>query len=49
MDQNKRRQILDTVDKLKVTDIRDGRDWVGLHHVGTAIPRFGRCTVRKQV
>lgn len=40
MDQDKRKQILDTVSKLRVTDIRDGMDWVGLHHVGTVDPEI---------
>jgi 4-hydroxy-4-methyl-2-oxoglutarate aldolase len=33
MDDNRRAQILDTVAKLRVTNIRDGMDWVGLHYV----------------
>ena len=33
-------EILDTVAKLRVTDIRDGMDWVGLHHVGTVDPEI---------
>ncbi|MEQ9635915.1 MAG: RraA family protein [Devosia marina] len=40
MDANKRKEILDTVAKLRVTDIRDGMDWVGLHHVGTVDPEI---------
>jgi len=35
MDNQKRQAILDTVANLRVTDIRDGMDWVGLHHVGS--------------
>jgi len=35
---DRKREILDTVSKLRVTDIRDGLDWVGLHHVGTVDP-----------
>jgi hypothetical protein len=33
-------EILDTVSKLRVTDIRDGLDWVGLHHTGTVSPEI---------
>jgi regulator of RNase E activity RraA len=40
MDAQKRQQILETVAKLRVTDIRDGMDWVGLHHVGTVDPEI---------
>lgn len=40
MDKAKRKEILDTVAKLRVTDIRDGMDWVGLHHVGTVDPEI---------
>src|SRR5262245_39160991 len=40
MDKKKRREILDTVAKLRVTDIRDGMDWVGLHRVGTVDPEI---------
>ncbi len=40
MDSKKRKEILDTVSKLRVTDIRDGMDWVGLHHVGTVDPEI---------
>ena len=36
----KRQEILDTVAKLRVTDIRDGMDWVGLHRVGTVDPEI---------
>lgn len=35
-----RTQVLDTVSKLRVTDIRDGMDWVGLHHFGTVSPEI---------
>lgn len=35
-----RKQVLDTVAKLRVTDIRDGMDWVGLHHFGTVSPEI---------
>lgn len=38
MDATKRKEILETVKHLRVTDIRDGMDWVGLHHVGTVDP-----------
>jgi 4-hydroxy-4-methyl-2-oxoglutarate aldolase len=40
MDARKRKEILETVAKLRVTDIRDGMDWVGLHHVGTVDPEI---------
>lgn len=40
MDKAKRKSILDTVSKLRVTDIRDGMDWMGLHHVGTVDPEI---------
>lgn len=40
MDKAKRTQILETVAKLRVTDIRDGMDWVGLHHSGTVDPEI---------
>lgn len=35
---DRKKEILDTVSKLRVTDIRDGLDWVGLHHFGTVNP-----------
>ncbi|MFE5705131.1 RraA family protein [Rhodococcus koreensis] len=34
----RQKEILDTVSKLRVTDIRDGLDWIGLHHTGTVSP-----------
>lgn len=40
MDKSRRAEILDTVSKLRVTDIRDGRDWIGLHHKGTVDPEI---------
>jgi Demethylmenaquinone methyltransferase len=40
MDQAKRKEILRTVANLRVTDIRDGMDWIGLHHVGTVDPEI---------
>ena len=40
MDAAKRKQVLDTVAQLRVTDIRDGMDWMGLHHVGTVDPEI---------
>ena len=40
MDDSRRAQILDTVAKLRVTDIRDGMDWVGLHYQGTVSPEI---------
>ena len=33
-----RREILSKVKNLRVTDMRDGMDWVGLHHFGTVSP-----------
>jgi 4-hydroxy-4-methyl-2-oxoglutarate aldolase len=36
----RRAEILDTVSKLRVTDIRDGLDWIGLHHFGTVSPEI---------
>ncbi|MEU6647590.1 RraA family protein [Saccharomonospora sp. NPDC046836] len=36
----KQRETLETAAKLRVTDIRDGMDWVGLHHVGSLPPEF---------
>jgi len=38
LDRQRKKEILDTVSKLRVTDIRDGMDWVGLHHFGTVSP-----------
>jgi 4-hydroxy-4-methyl-2-oxoglutarate aldolase len=38
MSDARRAEILDTVAKLRVTDIRDGMDWIGLHHQGTVSP-----------
>lgn len=40
MDKARRKEILDIVAKLRVTDIRDGMDWVGLHHKGTVDPEI---------
>lgn len=40
LDAARKQQILDTVAKLRVTDIRDGLDWVGLHHFGTVSPEI---------
>jgi regulator of RNase E activity RraA len=37
---SRKQEILDTVAKLRVTDIRDGLDWVGLHHTGTVSPEI---------
>lgn len=36
----RKKDILDTVAKLRVTDIRDGLDWVGLHGTGTISPEI---------
>ncbi len=38
MTPERRKEILDIVAKLRVTDIRDGLDWIGLHHTGTVSP-----------
>lgn len=38
LDNQRKKEVLDTVAKLRVTDIRDGLDWVGLHHTGTVSP-----------
>jgi 4-hydroxy-4-methyl-2-oxoglutarate aldolase len=38
LDSARKKEILETVSKLRVTDIRDGMDWVGLHHFGTVSP-----------
>lgn len=40
MNVDRRKDILDTVARLRVTDIRDGMDWVGLHHQGTVSPEI---------
>lgn len=40
LDAARKKEILDTVSKLRVTDIRDGLDWVGLHHFGTVSPEI---------
>lgn len=40
MDDQKRAHTLETVTKLRVTDVRDGMDWVGLHHQGTVSPEI---------
>ena len=42
VDDSRRAQILETVSHLRVTDIRDGMDWVGLHYQGTVSPESGR-------
>ncbi|GAA0998585.1 RraA family protein [Subtercola frigoramans] len=36
----RKKEILDIASKLRVTDIRDGLDWVGLHHFGTISPEI---------
>ncbi|MGO2749567.1 MAG: RraA family protein [Pseudoclavibacter sp.] len=38
--EDRKKEILAIVSKLRVTDIRDGMDWVGLHHVGTVEPEI---------
>ena len=40
MDKAKREEILNIVAKLRVTDIRDGLDWIGLHHTGSVDPEI---------
>ena len=40
LDSGRKKEILDIVSKLRVTDIRDGLDWVGLHHFGTVSPEI---------
>jgi 4-hydroxy-4-methyl-2-oxoglutarate aldolase len=34
----RKKEILETVSNLRVTDIRDGLDWMGYHHFGTVSP-----------
>jgi 4-hydroxy-4-methyl-2-oxoglutarate aldolase len=34
----RKKEILETVSHLRVTDIRDGLDWMGYHHFGTVSP-----------
>ncbi|RKN10950.1 RraA family protein [Streptomyces radicis] len=36
----RKKEILDTVAKLRVTDVRDGLDWVGRHNIGTVSPEI---------
>jgi 4-hydroxy-4-methyl-2-oxoglutarate aldolase len=36
----RKNEILETVSHLRVTDIRDGLDWMGHHHVGTVSPEI---------
>jgi 4-hydroxy-4-methyl-2-oxoglutarate aldolase len=40
VNKTRRAEILNTVSKLRVTDIRDGLDWVGLHSRGTVSPEI---------
>jgi regulator of RNase E activity RraA len=40
LDNARKKEILETVKHLRVTDIRDGMDWVGLHHFGTVSPEI---------
>ena len=35
---DRKKEILETVSHLRVTDVRDGMDWVGRHHFGTVSP-----------
>ena len=36
----RKKEILETVKHLRVTDIRDGLDWMGRHHFGTVSPEI---------
>lgn len=36
----RKKEILDVVHHLRVTDMRDGLDWMGYHHVGTVSPEI---------
>ena len=36
----RKKEILETVSHLRVTDVRDGMDWVGRHHFGTVSPEI---------
>ena len=36
----RKKEILETVAKLRVTDVRDGMDWVGRHNFGTVSPEI---------
>lgn len=36
----RKKEILEIVSHLRVTDIRDGLDWLGYHHVGTVSPEI---------
>jgi len=36
----RKKEILETVSHLRVTDIRDGLDWMGYHHTGTVSPEI---------
>lgn len=36
----RKKEILETVKHLRVTDIRDGMDWMGHHHFGTVSPEI---------
>lgn len=40
LDNTRKKEVLETVKHLRVTDIRDGLDWVGLHHFGTVSPEI---------
>jgi hypothetical protein len=40
VDEMRRNELLKKVRHLRVTDIRDGMDWVGLHHFGTVSPEI---------
>src|SRR5690606_14487312 len=40
LNEERRSKILETVAKLRVTDIRDGMDWMGLHHIGSVHPEI---------
>ena len=36
----RKKEILETVSHLRVTDIRDGMDWMGQHHTGSVSPEI---------
>jgi 4-hydroxy-4-methyl-2-oxoglutarate aldolase len=40
LDSARKKEILETVSHLRVTDIRDGMDWMGHHHFGTVSPEI---------
>lgn len=40
LDSARKSEILETVSHLRVTDIRDGLDWMGYHHTGSVSPEI---------